>query len=247
MKKNLEEELVLPSPVITIENASLKNPLFRKALSQIKNSKEREEFLRMFRYSLLSAYKNNPRFNRLMKTHDLAEKVAYAPEMENYDAKEIIDSQLYSEPGRTYQYTNNLSGYERKKKGLLKKLYRTTKDFTIESLPAIIGLGGWYGAKRWHSKEIAKGIAKRAAESFEKPWYKYLNPFNIAKDSAQAAANEGILSMLGAVLNPAKYLLGGYFLYKTIKYFVNKHKEKKKLGELNRQVWLQNQMLAQRI
>jgi len=247
MKKNLEEELFLPSPVITIENASLKNPLFQKALSQIKNSREREEFLGMFRYSLLSAYKNNPRFNRLMKTHDLAEKVAYAPEMENYDTKEIIDSQLYSEPGRTYQYTNNLSGYERKKKGLLKRLYHTTKDFTFESLPGIIGLGGWYGVKRWHSKEVAKGIAKRAAESFEKPWYKYLNPFNIAKDSAQAAASEGLLSMLGTVLNPAKYLLGGYFLYKTIKYFVNKHKEKKKLGELNRQVWLQNQMLAQRI
>ena len=53
--------------------------------------------------------------------------------------------------------------------------------------------------------------------------------------------------MVGQALTPAKYLLGGYFLYKTIRYFMKKYKERKELNELNRQVWLQNQMLAQRV
>jgi hypothetical protein len=247
MEKNLEEKLFIPSPVLTLEESSQRNPLFQKTLNQIKSPRERAAFLGMFRNYLLSAYENNPQMNRLMKTHDLAEKVEGAPEIDNYDAKSIVDAQLYSEPGRAYQYTNNISGYERKKKGLLKRLYHTTKDFTFETLPGIIGLGGWYGAKRWHSREVAKGLSKRALESFEKPWYKYLNPFNIAKDSVELAAGEKILGMVGSALNPAKYLLGGYFLYKTIRYFMKKYKEKKELKEMNRQVWMQNHMLAQRV
>jgi len=247
MADNLETKLNIPFPVRTIEYASEKNPLFQEALKQIRNPKEREAFLGIFRKYLMDAYQNNPKMNRLMKTHDLADKVAYAPEIDEYDERSSVDGQLYGEQGRTYQYANNLLGSERKKKGLMRRVYDTTKDFTLETLPGIVGLGGWYGVKRWHSKEVAKGIAKRAAESFEKPWYKYLNPFNFAKDSAQAAAGEGLLGMVGTALTPAKYLLGGYFLYKTIRYFTKKYKERKELNDLNRQVWLQNQMLAQRV
>jgi len=247
MVANLEEKLDIPSPVKTIEYASKKNPLFQEALSQIRDPKERKAFLGIFRKYLMDAYENNPRMNRLMKTHDLADKVAYAPEIDEYDERSAVEGQLYAEPGRTYQYNNNLLGSERRKKGLLRRIYDTTKDLTFETLPGIVGLGGWYGVKRWHSKEVAKGIAKRLAESFEKPWYQYLNPLNVAKDSAQVAAGEGLLGMVGQALTPAKYLLGGYFLYKTIRYFMKKYKERKELNELNRQVWLQNKMLAQRV
>lgn len=247
MVANLEEKLGVPSSVRSIEYTSRKNPLFQEALSKIKSPKEKEAFLETFRKYLIDAYENDPKMNRLMKTHDLADKVAYAPEIDEYDERSSVDGQLYSEPGRTYHYTNNLLGNERRKKGLLRRVYDVTKDFTFETLPGIVGLGGWYGVKRWHSGEVAKGVVKRAAESFEKPWYNYLNPFNVAKDSAQFAASEGLLKMVGNVLTPAKYLLGGYFLYKTIRFFMKKYKDKKELRDLNRQVWLQNQMLAQKL
>lgn len=248
MVSNLEETVWLPSPIRTIENASEKNPLFQEALGKIRNPKERDAFLGIFRKYLSEAYKNDPKMNRLMKTHDLADKVAYAPEIKEYDQKNTLNEQLYSEPGRTYQYTNNLLGNERDKKGLFGRVSETAKDLTIETLPGIVGLGGMYLVNKWHSKEVAKGLAKRVAGAFEKPWYKYLlNPTNVAKDSAQVVASEGLLKIVGNALTPAKYLLGGYFLYKTIRYFIKKYKDKKELEDLNKKVWLQNQMLAQRI
>jgi len=275
MEKNLEEKLVIPSPVLTLEESSQRNPLFQKTLSRIKNPREREAFLGMFRQYLLDAYQNNPRMNRLMKTHDLAEKVEDAPEIDNYDTKDIVDAQLYSEPGRSYQYTNNLSGYERKKKGLLKRLYHTTKDFTFETLPGIVGLGGWYGASKWHTKRLAEEAAKEALAARvvkkgigavggafkDMAWWEY-NPVSMflrldkgvgaaatgaAGEVVGQAATNASLGALGMVLSPAKYLLGGYFLYKTIKYFMKKYKERKELKEMNKQVWMQNQMLAQRV
>lgn len=247
MTSNLETKLGLPSPIKTIEYASEKNPLFQEALAQIKNPKERKEFLGIFRKYLVDAYQNDPKMNRLMKTHDLADKVANAPRTEEYDERSSVVGQLYGENGRTYQYMNNFLGPEREKKGLMKRVYETTKDFTFETLPGIAGLGGMYGVNKWYSKEIAKGAAKRAAETFSKPWYNYLLPFNVVKDSATVVANEGLLKTVGTILTPAKYLLGGYFLYKTVRYFTKKHKEKKELEELNKKIWLQNQLLAQKV
>ncbi len=247
MNPNLEEELNMPPSVQTIENASVKNPLFQEALRNIKNPRDREAFLGIFRKYIVDAYKNNPRMNRLMKTHSLADKIAYSPETEEYDGRSTIDEHLYSEPGRNYHYTNNILGTNRDKKSLLRRTYEAIKDFTFETLPGVVGLGGYYAAQNWHAGKIKEGLAKRAAGYFEKPWYSYLNPFNVAKDSTELAANEGLIGLVGSVLSPAKYLLGGYFLYKTMRYFMKRHSDKKKFEELNKRIQMQNQLLAQRI
>jgi len=275
MGKNLEENLLIPSPVKTIERASMKSPLLQEALTQIKNREDRENFLQIFRKYLLDSYYNNPKMRRLMKSHDLTEKVSYSPENEDYDERSVLNEQLYSEPGRRYHYTNNFLGSERKKKGLLRRLYDTTKDLTFETLPGIVGLGGWYGANRWYTKKAAEEAAKEAlatragkkilggiGDAFgNMKWWEY-NPFSLesrlskgigagakaaASEIADQAKTNVLMELVSSVLTPAKYLLGGYFLYKTIKYFMKKHKENKELRELNRKVWLENHLLAQRV
>lgn len=263
MEKNLEAELMIPSPIRTIEKASVKNPLFQEALNQIKNPKERRAFLGMFRNYLLNAYEKNPKMNRLMKTHELSDIVYNSPE--EY-VEEVANEQIYSQPGRMYPYTNSILGNEKKnKKSLLKKLYYTAKDFTRETLPGIAGIGAWGGAKYWH-----KGMMKvRAIEGAKKllvpshPVWKpgitdylrnpqfYFDKFILGGRAAvKTLAKNTFVDAVGWALNPALYLLGGYFLYRTIKYFVKKYKERKennKLEELNKGVWLQNQLLAQRV
>lgn len=249
MATNLESRLNVSSPVNVIESAAEKNPLFQKALKQIKSPKERKAFLGMFRNYLTNAYERDPRMQRLMRTHDLSEKVYHMPEIEGYDHRSALEAQLYSETGRTYPYSNNLLGEEREKEGILKRLYNTARDLTFETLPGILGAGGLYAADRWHKGEVSKGVVKRVAESFDKPWYQYFveGPKSIAIEAAQAMAGESLLGMVGRVLTPAKYLLGGYFLYKTIRYFMDKYNERKELQDINKQVWMQNQMLAERV
>ena len=271
MKRNLEEEIETPSPVNTLIYVARKNPLFKEALDNMKTKEDKEAFALKFKEYLLNAYKEDPKIKRLMKSHDLASKVMYAPEDEDHDSRSMLDSQLYSEQGRTYHYTNNLLGEERDKKGLLKKLYQNTKDFTRETFPGIIGLGGASAASKWHAGAIARDALQgtaaqqgaKAAKAAVKGLFegtKWYQPGKLirglikapatgavagAAGTAAEVASDSLLSLAGTILTPAKYLLGGYFLYKTIKYFVNKHKEKKNLKELNKKVWVQNQMLAQ--
>jgi len=275
MERNLEERFDVPPAIRTIENASMKNPLFLEALKRTKNPKEREEILAIFRDYLTRAYNNDPRMNRLMKTHDIADRINYASENEDYDGKAMLQEQLYSDPGRSYHYTNNILGNEKKKKSIARRVYDTTRDLTFETLPGIVGTGGWFGAKKWYSKRMAEEAAERSLATVAgkkgleglvgafkgMKWYEY-NPLGagirLAKGLSSGAgaaagevagevASDSLLHSVGRVLTPAKYLLGGYFIYKTIKYFMKKHKEKKKLNELNRQVWLQNQILGQMI
>lgn len=280
MGTNLEETIRMPSPVRLIEYSSEKNPLFQEALSKIKNPKEKEAFLSIFRKYLMDAYKNNPKMNRLMKIHDLTDKIVYAPKINEYDERNVVDGQLYAEPGRTYHYTNNFLGYERKKEGILKKLYNTTKELTLETLPGIAGIGGLYGAKKWYTKELAKDaveeslkerLKETAKNKFSKAfedmrWWEFLDPYfgpikisnrlskglgnaavAVSKEATKEVEGDFLRGIVGSALTPAKYLIGGYFLYKTIKYFMRKYKERKELRNLNRGVWLQNQMLAQRV
>lgn len=263
MERNLEE-LTVPSPIRTVINASVKNPLFQEALNKIKDPKERKAFLGMFENYIVNAYRKNPGMNRLMKTHDLAGKVAYSPESD-YDSRSILDEQLYAEPGRTYQYTNNFLKQEKDKKGLLKKLYYTAKDFTRETLPGIVGMGALGGVKYWH-KGMMKARAIERAKSLLVPSHKvwtpgitdylrnpqfYFDKFILGgRAAAKTLAKNTFVDAVGWALNPALYLLGGYFLYRTIKYFVKKYKQRKennKLEELNKSVWMQNQLLAQRV
>ena len=262
MERNLEEELILPSPVRTIQKASVKNPLFEEAVNQIKNPREREAFLRIFNNYLLSAYQNNPGMNGLMKTHELSDIVYNSPE--EYVEDETSE-RIYSEPGRMYPYVNNFLGKRKDKKSLLKKLYYTAKDFTRETLPGIVGMGALGGVKYWH-KGMMKARAFENAKNMLVPSHKvwtpslwgtisnpswYINKATQAGKSAiKGLVKDTFVDAVGWALNPAKYLLAGYFLYKTIKYFVKKYKERKEnkeLEKLNKNVWMQNQLLAQRV
>ena len=243
-----EEEIRDPSTKLIEENAR-KNPLFQKLIDCLR-PEEKSKFYTKFRDYLNNAYQNNPKLRRLMKTHDLSRRVEYIPE-ENEDPRKTLEEQMYAEPGRTYNYTNNFLGNSKNKKDMLYKTYSTAGGIAKETWPGLGAGIGWYALDRIYQKGSKKGILSRIKNSAKKTplWMKILSPFSALKTGGDIALDEIKHQTWGAVRKPTIYLIAGYLLYKTVKYFVKKRKENRetleleKMQGLQRSIGLQNQTL----
>lgn len=259
-----------------VEKKAMENPLFQDVEEALKDPETREAFREKFSAYIDDAYENDPRARRLMKSYDLSNRIDYLPD-DVKNPRDVVGKQMYAEPGRGYHYMNNFVGEERSKKGMLEKTLKTAGGLAKETWPGLGALGGWWWANKWHAagmatrvsaaeaaKAAAAGVVKSAAAKASL-WDVLINPagtaFNAYATATKAASEAGTaaagaaakntaLDVFGAVSTPALYLIGGYLLYKTVKYFLANRKstleerQREKLEDLRRRVAMQNQMLS---
>jgi len=241
------------SPVRLAEKSAFGNPLFSQTIDSIKNPGDRKAFYDMLKQTIRGTYKNNPQIRRLLKTHDIADKVGNVPD-DAEDPRQNVVEQSYAEPGRSYNYMNNFMGGERTKEGMLEKSAKTIGGLGKETWKGLGALGGWYAANKWYTTQAAKGFLGRAGTAIGAEWAKkgildYLLPWrNISsgiKAGSAFAGKEMFLGTIGKILTPSLYLIGGYLLYKTIRYFLNKRRENLESEERNKLEFMRNNVAAQ--
>lgn len=243
--KMLETEVNMPPPVRSIQQDLEQSYLFQDALKKLESPEDKRKFKEIFSRYLNDSYLHNPKMNSLIKSHDLSDKLLQISSEDLEDPRRSLKELVYSEPGRTYPYVNNFLGNTRNKKDLLRRTTDNVKDFTLETLPGIVGAGGWMYANKWYKTKAAQGILGRTASTLRSGMSSgFKNPFklgfNILTSPARVAGNEGAFRLVGQLLSPAKYVLGAYFLYKTIRFFTNKYKDRKELEEIARKTQLSN-------
>lgn len=252
MVKGLDEKFIDDSshPSLSIiEEGVRKNPFFYKILDKLKGD-EKKEFIDKFNDYLESSYKNNPQMRRLLKGLSMKEKVKEFPDESQQYLWEYLKEHQYSVSGRDYNYLNATFGENRKKKGLLKRIGSSTWDFGKKTFPAAASLGGASYLNYWANRQNSKGLLGRIGDTLGG----ISGPLGLVAAPGRILAKEGILGVAGSIGTPLLFLTGGYFLYKTLRYFLNKRKEKKerekRLQELygmKNDIALQNQFLSQNI
>jgi len=213
MPKNLE---TISHEEITsrIKKGVIKNPEFEDLLKD-------QETYDIFNEYLEDLIKNHPKINRAMNFAQMYDQLS---KKERPKFIQKIEDQMHQAGELNKEYIEKyLHPKENRAKGTLRML---TKE-----IPFIGATTGYALLEHKYRKEIAKGFAKRASESFNNPWGQYLNPFlgkkEMAKDIAKIGAKEGTLSLWGVINGPLAYSLGAYAIYRTIKYLIKRKKEKK--------------------
>lgn len=230
----------------------LKSLPIRLILDKIKDSKRREELRKEIGY-VLNQYiedlqSQNPTTRRATALEQAYGQISDIPEkeLENpEDAVNVLRQRLYGAPGRNYSYMNSIAGNGKSKKELGKRVAGALGDVVKEGWPVIGAGAGWALANNWYKKELAKGLLKRAGGTLANTrWYEWLIPGGTL---GKVIGNEAKLKLIGEALTPLGYAIGAYAVYKTIKYFLKKRKEKKISEEENKLLeQARNQMLLQR-
>ena len=144
---------------------SLETIVLEYFTSKIKDKKRREEIRKAIggtfsRYvDSLRKYAPVPRRATLLE--QAYHLVPEEKEAEGRDPKEILNSRMYSNPGRQYPYLNGIVGNTKKTKGIKYELGRAAQ-YTIKEGWPVLGAGtGWWLADKWYKREAAKGLAGR--------------------------------------------------------------------------------------
>lgn len=174
------------------------NPNLRMFIDGIKDKKRRIEIERDIN-RLYSKYSSDlRRGNPVVSRAELLEQAWNIAEQGVPDGKEpihVLNQQLYSNPGRQYQYINGVVGDKKKSKEIKEELGRAGKYAIKEGWP-ILGAGaGWLLANKWYNKYTGRknkiwGLKgeKEINEAF-KPIYSPLETLNPVYGPARTASN----------------------------------------------------------
>lgn len=247
------------TPTLNVaREGAMQSPFFQQLLALARTPGERAEIYNHFDNYLRGLAYDSPLVNRLLHLYSLKDYAKRGIQQGYEPTREDLLRGVYDTPGRKYPYVRALIGPNEKgnvkkpkKRGVIRGLEYAIGSIVREGWPAFAALGGWGVFNNWYGDRAALGVMGRAAENFTRPKWYYSLPIlgtqAMVRDTAGAAAKEGVFSLLGAIRMPALYLIGGYAIYKTIKALIKSRKnrrQKKELDQLRYQVAMQNRMLS---
>jgi len=231
-----------------VRSTTQKTPQFQ-VLRESVGSKEAERVLSNNLNSVLHYYPSKKRMFALHELHnDLPENIT----------REDISQRMYDLPGRHYPYLNNIIGDEQESKKVKRSVGKALTDVVKVGWPVAASGGAWLAANNAYKAYMGKGIFDRTLGGMGKNLLSYLIPgtgiLELGKDIGGIAASEGLASMWGLAATPFLYGIGAYALYRTVKYFLRKRKEKKIRQEqiellegLRNELALKNQLIPKMI
>ena len=180
-------------------DSAIQTPAFNR-LSQAVGSNEEAE--RVFREHLHYIIENDPSKRRALALTDM-----YLSVPKGANARDVLRGQIYGQPGRQYAYLNSFAGDEKDSKGLAKKLGGALGTVTQATWRPGLAYAGWGAVDSAVATAGSEGIFGTGIGSAVWSW-----PL------------KGAWAALGT---PLFYGLIGYAIYKTIKHFRKKGKEKR--------------------
>lgn len=230
-----------------------------KYFEKRKQKKMKGDVQRVFGDYMRSQTHYNPVTRRALSLEQMYNEIPDGDSAEDdgseRDGRTTLQQRLYANPGRQYPYLNGVSGDERSREGLKRKV-GSALGYTVREGWPVIGAGaGWWFANRWYKGQIAKGLTGRLKDSFKRRWWEYLVPGigsgKVAADTGAAMAKEGALKFWSFAKMPLLYAIGAYAAYKTIGYFIKRRREKKlnereveRFENLRREMLMQNRALV---